>query len=445
MCMDCIRKGRLIEINKVYYTNMFKNLTIGPFIFRFVGMSHLKPWRGLCINDDNRTMILQTRQQMEVLAGSFSPVLWIRGPAGSGKTYLLIDKAVTLAKAILNDQNKENEKILVLCFNSILCKALGRELKRPLQVPEETNVSTFLHCKTFTKLVMELACLSNPPKTRFDKERSVNFAVEKLENAMKAKNDVCMYDHILVDEGQDLYGTKWPRLLQLMHKSFQSAPQKNPDRPGFFWVMYDMNQYLYFAKEEACSHFAYMQNSASLNIVLRNTDNVFKQSKKYFSSLMSNDSSIQLGHRVTGLPIEWDDSLVNNSEEIQEGAKLVVSWIEELLKEQVHPKDICILVQTQEKQRLLQSEMAGIGVESQTGDDLVEGSRNRAVVESIRRFKGLESKVVILCNPPFQGFSQFLTRELLYTAVSRCSCFLVVISTKEGCDALKSDIGISMR
>ena len=131
--------------------------------------------------------------------------------------------------------------------------------------------------------------------------------------------------------------------------------------------------------------------------------------------------------------------------EIQEGAKLVVSWIEKLQKEQVHPKDICILVQTQEKQRLLRTEMAGFGVESQTGDDLVEESRNCAVVESIRRFKGLESKVVILCNPPFQGFSQFLTRELLYTAVSWCSCFLVVISTKEGCDALKSDIGISMK
>ena len=445
MCMDCIRKGRLIKINKVYYTNMIKNLTIGPFIFRFVGMSHLKPWRGLCINDDDRTMILQTRQQMKVLAGYYSPVLWIRGPAGSGKTCLLIEQAVTLANDILNDQSKKNEKILVLCFNSILCKALGREIRRFLQVPEATNVSTFLHCKTFTKLVMELACLYTPPKTRFDKERSVNVAVEKLENLMEAKNDVCMYDHILVDEGQDLYGTKWPRLLQCMHRSFQSAPGKVLARPGFFWVMYDMNQYLYFAKEEARSHFAYIQNSAPLNIVLRNTDNVFKQSKKYFNSLMSNDSPIKLGHGVTGLPIEWDDSLVSNSVEIQEGARLVVNWIEKLQKEKVRPKDICILVENKETQSRLRSEMAGIGVESQTGDHLVEESRNCAVVESIRRFKGLESKVVILCNPPFQGFSQFLTRELLYTAVSRCSCFLVVISTKEGCDALKSDIGISMR
>ena len=401
-------------------------------------------------------MIFLTKEQAKILAHVYSPVLWITGPAGSGKTYLLIEKAVTLAEDILNDQSKKNEKILVLCFNSILCKALKRAIMGSFQAPEATKVSSFLHCKSFTKLVMELACLSKPPSHSFAKEKSVNSAVEQLKNLMKEKNDVYMYDHILVDEGQDLYGTKWPILLQHMHRSLQSAKEGILVRPGFFWIMYDMNQYLYFAKEEAHLHFEHIQNSSGLNIVFRNTDNVFKQSMKYFNSLMSNDSSIKLGHRVTGLPIEWDDSLVSCrvkeipqgarlEEEIGQGARLVVNWIEKLEKEKVHPKDICVLVQNQEKQKLLRDEIERIGGNSQTGDDLVEECGNCAVVESIRRFKGLESKVVILCNPPFQGFSQFLTRELLYTAVSRCSCFLVVISTKEGCDALKSDIGISMR
>ena len=129
-------------------------------------------------------------------------------------------------------------------------------------------------------------------------------------------------------------------------------------------------------------------------------------------------------------------------EEIRQGARLVVNWIEKLEKEKVHPKDICVLVQNQEKQRLLRDEIERIGWNSQTADDLLENSRNCAVVESIQRFNGLESKVVILFNPPFQGYSQFCTKELLYAAVSRCSCFLVVISSKEGCIALKSDVGI---
>ncbi len=64
-------------------------------------------------------------------------------------------------------------------------------------------------------------------------------------------------------------------------------------------------------------------------------------------------------------------------------------------------------------------------------------------MESIRRFKGLESKLVILYNPPFEDKSG--NRELLYTAVSRCVCYLIVITTKDGCKALKSNQGIQER
>ena len=51
--------------------------------------------------------------------------------------------------------------------------------------------------------------------------------------------------------------------------------------------------------------------------------------------------------------------------------------------------------------------------------------------------------MVILYNPPFQDDPSICTKELLYTAMSRCSCFLVVISTKEGCKSLKSDVGVN--
>ena len=446
MSMDCIRKGRLIKINKVYYTNMIKNLIFGSFIFRFVGLLHLKPYRGLCI--DNNTMISLTLDQAKILADGYPPFLWIRGPAGSGKTYLLIEKAVALAKDILNDQSNRNEKILVLCSSSILCKALERSIKGWLQAPEATNVSSFLHCKTFTELIEELVGFRWDGRNNIDGELSVTQALRNL----KEKDNMCMYDHILVDEGQDLYGQNWPSLLQHMHRRSQPAQEEMSARRRYFWVMYDSNQHLYFGKKPPPSHVEYIQGSAELSKVFRNTDNVFKQSKKYFKSLMSNDRPITLGHGVTGLPIEWDDSLASCSVipegtrlkvEIRQGASLVVNWIEKLEKEKVHPKDICVLVQNQEKQRLLRNEIERIGGNSQTADDLLENSRNCAVVESIQRFKGLESKVVILFNPPFQGYSQFCTKELLYAAVSRCSCFLVVISSKEGCIALKSDVGIN--
>lgn len=363
------------------------------------------------INYDDKTMVFLTKQQMKILEGSFPPDLWIRGPAGSGKTYLLIEKAVTLAKGILSDPTKANGKILVLCFNSVLCKSILQGYKRKL--PEGTNVRSFLHCVTFTKLVMELAGLSWAPYSNDDKESSVNLAVEKLNSADVVTKMSYMYDHILVDEGQDLYGEKWPELLRHMHKNSYLSDDDLLAKAGNFWVMFDMNQYLYFAKEQAYSRLQYLRNSALLDKVFRNTKNVFEQSKKYFSD----DALITLGHAVSGLQIHWEASLFSRSVDDQSGAQCIVQ---------------CIGV------------IESIGVKSQTGDDLVEKSVNYVVLESIRRFKGMESKVVILYNPPYEAYQvSNCTRELLYTAVSRCSCLLVVITTEEGCQALQSNVGMN--
>ena len=383
------------------------------------------------INYDDEIMVFLTKKQMKVLEGFCSPEQWIRGPAGSGKTYLLIEKAVTLAKGILFDPTKANEKILVLCFNSVLRKAILKAIKRML--PEGTNVGSFLDCVTFTKLIVDLAGLSRAPNSYEDKERSVNWALEKRKSTGGA-----MFDHILVDEGQDLYGEMWPELLRHMHKNRYLSEEDFLAKAGTFWVMFDMNQYLYFAKKQAYSLFQYLRSSLLLNKVFRNTRNVFEQSKKYFSD----NSPITLGHAVCGLPIRWDASLVSRDVDDQSGAHFIVQWIGKL-QNHVNPKDICILVETQGKQTTLSRVIESIGVKSQTGDDLVEKSFNYVVVESIRRFKGMESKVVILYNPPYKA-DQFsnCTKELLYTAVSRCSCLLVVITTKEGWQNLQSNVGI---
>ena len=183
-------------------------------------MSYLKPWLGLRINDDDRTMIVLTKTQMEVLARKNAPVMWIRGPAGSGKTFLLIEKAITLVEGIIDDHSKANEKILVLCYNSVLRKALEKTIKN--QLPADEDVSSFLHFKTFTTLVKSLASYQWAPKSKQEKEECVNVALENLQTQAESPSGVnCMYDHILVDEGQDFFGENWPKLLQHMHKNSQ--------------------------------------------------------------------------------------------------------------------------------------------------------------------------------------------------------------------------------
>lgn len=106
----------------------------------------------------------------------------------------------------------------------------------------------------------------------------------------------------------------------------------------------------------------------------------------------------------------------------------------------VQERDISILVETVEKRNSIRHTLSNISIETQTADSLVAENANEIVVESISHFKGLESKVVILYNPPYEDDSGIngCTIELLYTAVSRCFCYLI-ITTQAGCRALWSD------
>ena len=381
---------------------------------------------------------------MEILSGHYPPKLWIRGPAGSGKTYLLIEKVSALANDIL--LRKAKEKILVVCFNAVLRKALEKTITILVadKIGKDTDVSSVLHFKTFSKLVTDVANWRHELKTKSDKESAVRQALEECvqKNGSRFRG---FYDHIFVDEGQDFYGSNWPELLEKMHKSsVQSQEDDLYQMCGFFWVMYDLNQHLYFSKELHKSHFSHVKGSAVLNKVFRNTEHVFKQSKKYFKPMMPRDPPITLAHKESGLEIIWDDSLMSRTGEEMKGAESVAGWLKKLVqKGKVQAKDICILVETKAKQKLLRDALFTQEVDSQTGDGLVEGLNNCVVVDSIRRFKGMESKVVILYNPPFQDDPLSNTKELLYTAFSRCSCLLIVMSTKDGCRALKSAVGIN--
>ena len=75
-------------------------------------------------------------------------------------------------------------------------------------------------------------------------------------------------------------------------------------------------------------------------------------------------------------------------------------------------------------------------VQCQNAENYIQS--NRVIVDSTRRFKGLESKVVILLDPEYRVDQQAV--ELMYVAVSRCHCYLVIISLKSRCEWFKSGL-----
>ncbi len=405
-----------------------------------MGLTHISLSLSYAIEKSHEVLVFKTREQLKVLLNTTSEER-ITGPAGSGKTWLLKEKVKILAeKALLRDTK---EKILVVCYSKPLSKMFLKTFEQHLvnRLPDG-ELSSVLEVKTFDKLLCEITGSKLGDSDR-EKEESVSSAV----NLMKQRPaPIQRYDHVFVDECQDLYGD-WPNLFKTLLKDDDELPYDDDEddddddsEPKHIWFLYDTNQYLRLSEQLHRQDKLILKESHKLTEVLRNTENVSQQSRKYYKSTVR-----ALGHCEIGLPIKWDGSLRDTAVTEREGAKVILKHIHEFRQHKVQERDICILVKNSEIRDRLSSELQRIGVESQDAEKLYEEDQNKIIVESIRRFKGLESKVVVLYNPPFcedKDRSVKRTNELLYTAVTRCVCYLVVISTKHGCKALQSKEGI---
>ena len=395
------------------------------------------------IDDSFEALKINTKEQLKVHL-DLCPDGWIAGPAGSGKTCLLMEKVFRLAKDIISDGL--DQKILVVCYNRPLSLKISRTIEHELKVvydiqkqDQSEEPCSVVDVKTFDKIVKDI----NGSFRKEDGERSVAMALEKLQGDTSSTFKYS-YDHIFVDEGQDLYHSEWPSLLKMMLKrsSGHTAVADDDFNPRYFWVFYDSNQHLHLSKEETIINSAQLKNSHRLHQILRNTEKVFKQVNKYFEPLLKTSVPVGVYHREVGLEIEWDDSL--QSEETTSDTnpgQSIVKHVEYLQRNDVQDRDICVLVKDVETRSKLIPNLQKAEIVCQNAEELyTNASNNKVVVESIRRFKGLESKVVILYDPPFGAERK--TRELLYTAISRCLCYLIVISTKQGCESLRSQAGL---
>ena len=393
------------------------------------------------IDDDKVKLEMCTKQQLSVVLDS-EPKKWITGPAGSGKTWLLMKKVLMLAKKALLKGSEE--KILVVCYNKPLSMMFARVFEDKLiSFLESGELKEVVEVKTFQSLLFDV---TGPRSGDSDQEKE-NHVAQALEVVEQRSAFAQQYDHVFVDECQDLYGNRWQTLFERLLKN-EDEDDFSFDEPKHLWFLYDTNQYLRLSEEQYKQHWKSIRKSAKLTKVFRSTGSIFDQSKKYFRAENSNAEPIALGHNVRGPEITWDNSLKSRKVTEDAGAACIAKHIKELRRNKVVGKDICILTQNVEIQEGISSELNKMGIETQNAADLFgyDLHKNKVVVESIRRFKGLESKVVVLYNPPFFqdiNWSVKKVKELLYTAVSRCFCYLVVITTIYGCNALRSEEGIT--
>ncbi len=293
----------------------------------------------------------------------------IHGLAGTGKTVLAIEKAKMLAA--------KDEQVLFLCFNSFL----KVNLKNNNAIP---NV-TFHNAHS---LAYEIMGGSN-----IDMDKVLDEFEEFLSDIFEPED--WSYTNVIIDEGQDLSD-------RLMNALYDLVKRKN----GFFYVFYDRNQYILRNKmpkwiEDAECRLVLHKNC-------RNTAEVFKTS----CSIMGFDN-------VTYNEIHGEIPSAKFYSTESELDKIVEQFIQTVKTEGVLPEDIVILSEKTVEDSWIDKNKKYSGYELST-----ERIAGKVLFTTIRKFKGLESDVVLIVDASMSDLRNPENKRLLYVGTSRAKNFL---------------------
>lgn len=346
------------------------------------------------IEFSEREIVELTEQQKRVLDMlSLQTRALVVGGAGTGKTVLANEKAARSAQ--------EGKSVLLVCFN----KPLSLRIHRNCGPHSGITVETFHGCCT---RVAEAAGLRpQRHKAKSGKSEYYSNVLPALLREAVGGGQVPRYDTIIVDEGQD-FRTEW----------FRSLRQLLGDG-GSFFVFADANQSIY----NKCDLIEAVGAQPSLlcdNI--RNTRQVFEAMSRFYRGPK------QDGRGPDGPEIRWVSTAGDNLR------SLIEDQINELtLVEGIPPEQIAVLTGCAVGSSVL-SEAAVLGEHPVTNAS--EPRAGHIVLDSVHRFKGLDSPVVLLVDMDQASAEP----ELPYVALSRAKSLLVLIGRESTLKFLEAGI-----
>ena len=334
------------------------------------------------VHDDIKNIEYLSEDQYQVLdtlmanRGSSQSV---GGAAGTGKSIIALQAASLRAE--------ENDSVLLVCYNSPLSRYLS----------DATREIRGIDVHTFDSLLRKMAGDTYiVPDNNDDKSRILLELVDAHPSVR--------YDAIIIDEGQD-FESDWLEALELL----LHEPSKN-----LFVVFYDSNQRLYnrsIAKINALNRVR-----IPLRRNFRNTKKILKLAERFYENPEIPIIPAGPNGEQVGLLVSEDVDLLMNLR------VLLGKLITEL---GFLPEQISVLFQTAEKAKSATLQANSFGRFATT--NATERKASAVVVDSVRRFKGLESDVVVLCLSEVD----LNNSELMYVACTRAKGLLWVIGPRE--------------
>ncbi|MES2784723.1 MAG: AAA family ATPase [Pseudomonadota bacterium] len=327
----------------------------------------------------------------------------IAGGAGTGKTLIAVEKARQLAA--------EGQKVLLLCYNRPLADVLAHSLANTAglavmsyhQLCEERIDRVR---KRTGRDVLEEAASSYPG--RGDRQK---YEVQ-MPFALALANEVLtddLFDAVIVDEAQDFSDEYWFGVETLL---------KDP-REGTFYLFTDQNQAIYrrdaqLPIEDAPYHLTEnCRNTAPIHALAYGF---------YFGTPV--DASELAGPEVETVRLE------TNAEQAAEIERRVRRLLTE---EKVPPSDIVVLLAKRPKQALYDL-LSGHRLPGGVDWSFERRVPGTILVDTVARFKGLESAVVMLW--PGDEVASAEQGEMVYVGTSRAKYLMHVVGTAKACAAI---------
>ena len=311
----------------------------------------------------------------------------INGLAGTGKTVMAVEKARL--------HSEKGENVLFLCYNSFLKEHLK-------------NIYPYQYVNYYT--IDGLAC-----KICDTKKPDYNLFKEYLEKMFV--DNTFPFKHVIIDEGQDFGKSEIEEeeLLELLKMNAIDNEKIN----GTFYLFYDKNQMIQSRKVPK-----YIEN-ADCKLTLyrncRNTENIALTSLR----LLGSDNSPKL----------YKDAVLGDIPEI--GFALGTTATVELLNNEIDKyidagyRNITLLTCKTEKSSI---------IADYCKDSKYNYKRGYIKFTTCRKFKGLESDVIIVVDIDKSIFDGAQGEQLMYVGTSRAryrlSC-IVNLSENDCCELME--------
>ncbi len=310
------------------------------------------------------------------------PRALIRGGAGTGKTVLAIEEALRSAA--------EGRKTLLTCHS----RPLATNLERKLKNIDNLTVSGF---HALCGRMSRQAAVQVPSNTG-ERDFYESVLPNALYQAMEIQPEL-KWDTIIVDEGQDFRAVWWIAIDACLNAN------------GNLRVLMDSNQKVYGNAGTGVHDLSVVPIGLSRN--LRNTKNIHKAASVHYSGrdIVADGPD---GLEVSWISAEQTDAKIDAA--YRELRRLVFN-------EEVAPSDIAVLVNGPTAKESFLERSGGTSIPITDAEIMAPED---VVLDTVRRFKGLERAAIVLVVTG----DEMERRELAYVAFSRARAYLCVVSSQ---------------